>query len=196
MKQTGTILAPPAIESLLFKTEDSNWPSLVKDAQNIKTESKFRLNLCQQLDSLFNNGYDPSAIRYFPEVKNKFDNQLLTQNQENNLDLKGIKEIEISGNRVNVFVTKSTSTPATISGRKIDLDYIKVERQKDKLIVKEIEKDKNKVCFNCQLYSVEIKMATSSTVKIKTEDGASLVDETNINVVESEENAAETDLKN
>ncbi len=62
MEQTGIILASPAIESLLFKLKDSNWPNWIKDNQAIKIESKIRLDLYQQLNSLFKNGYASSDM--------------------------------------------------------------------------------------------------------------------------------------
>jgi predicted nucleotidyltransferase len=62
MEQTGIILASPAIESLLFKLKDSNWPNWIKDNQTIKIESKIRLDLCRQLNSLFRNGYTSSDM--------------------------------------------------------------------------------------------------------------------------------------
>ena len=62
MKENDIILAPPAIESLMLRLEGSNWPNWIKGDQNIKTESKLRLDLYQRLDSLFNNGYSSSDM--------------------------------------------------------------------------------------------------------------------------------------
>jgi predicted nucleotidyltransferase len=62
MKENDIILAQPAIESLMLRLEGSNWPNWIKGDQNIKTESKLRLDLYQQLDSLFNNGYSSSDM--------------------------------------------------------------------------------------------------------------------------------------
>ncbi len=57
MKQKKIIFAPPAIESLLFKSNNSCWPDWIKDNQKIKEELSVRLSLYQQLDLLFENGY-------------------------------------------------------------------------------------------------------------------------------------------
>ncbi len=132
-----------------------------------------------------------SSLRYFPEVQNKFYNYPPILSVEKKLDLKDIKEIEISGNHLAVFVTKSTTTPTILSGRQIDLDYVTVERQNNKLIIKELEENKDKLCFNCQLHTVSLETATSSKIKITTKDGATLTDEGAPKEIEPEEEIEE-----
>jgi len=105
------------------------------------------------------------SLKYFPEVQNKFVSYPLTTHKEQTIDLKGIKEIEASGERINIFVSTSTSTPAILSGREIDLNNIEINRVGDKLIIKEKPTEPSKVCLDCSLYSVELKMATSSNLK-------------------------------
>jgi Putative stress-responsive transcriptional regulator len=118
------------------------------------------------------------SLRYFPEIQHKFDSYPLLIQEEKAVDLKGVKEIETNGHIINVLVTKSTSTPATLSGRTVDLNNIEMNRVGDKLILTQKDEDANKICLNCHLDQVELKLATSSTLKITTKNGASIYDET------------------
>ncbi len=118
------------------------------------------------------------SLRYAPEIQHKFDNYPLLNQEEKAVDLKDIKEIEADGHRINIFVTKSTTTPATLSGRTIDLNNIEMNRIGDKLIIKQKDTENNKICLDCTLYPVEFQVATSSSLKITTKNGADLSDET------------------
>lgn len=137
------------------------------------------------------------SLRYAPEIQHKFDNYPLLNNEEKVLDLKDIKEIEADGHRINIFVTKSTSTPTTLSGRTVDLNSIEINRVGNKLIIKQKDIENNKICLDCNLYPVELQMATSSDLKITVKNGADLNDETvqteeDINVVSDEEESTST----
>lgn len=116
------------------------------------------------------------SLRYFPEIQNKFKNNELTLQSEESIDLKDIKEIVASGQRINVFVSASTSTLPTLSGRVIDLDNIEITRLDNKLIIKEEKEtaESDEICLNCDLHSVSLRVASSSNFKITTEDGAYL----------------------
>jgi len=117
------------------------------------------------------------SLRYLPEIKNKFDTYPLISQTEQVIDLKDVTEIEASGNLVNILVSTSTSTPATLNGRIVDLNNIEINRIANKLIIKEKPIENNKICFECDLYSVELKIATSSNLKIVTSNGASINNE-------------------
>lgn len=132
------------------------------------------------------------SLRYIPEIKNKFDSYPILVHEEKAVDLKDIKEIEADGYRINVFVTKSTSTPTTLSGRLVDLNNTQMNRVGDKLIIKQKDLETNKICLDCEFHSVELQMATSSTIKINVKNGAYLNDETAL--VAEEEIEEDTDV--
>lgn len=110
-----------------------------------------------------------SSLRYFPEIQNKIDNYPLTQEKQIDLDLQGVKNIEVAGD-VNVLISASTSTPATLSGRQVDLNYIELNRQGDKLIITEKEQPYNTICLDCKFNRVDLQIASSSEIKIKTSE--------------------------
>jgi len=137
------------------------------------------------------------TLRYFPEIQNKYENYNLLVETKNVVDMKGITEIEANGHLINIFVAANTSTPASLSGRKIDLENIEMKRVGDKLILAEkILETKNEICLNCNLRSIELIVATSSKLKIKVESGASVFDETVVikeNNIEEEKEASTTE---
>jgi len=126
------------------------------------------------------------ALRYFPELQNKFESAPLTSRIEQSVDMAGITEIEANGRRVDITISASTSTPASLYGRRIDLDHIELRRDANKLILSEKPRIiDEKICLGCDLEPVRLTVATSSSLKIKTEGGASVFDETEI--IEEEE---------
>lgn len=133
------------------------------------------------------------GLRYFPDVQDKFENYPLTKRIEQKVDLQGIKEIEANGHLIDIYVSSATNTPTTINGRQIDLDHIDIKREKDKLILTEKPLAANpEICLNCYLKPVELTIATSSDLKIKTGSGASLFD---ASVVESESFSSTTEME-
>jgi len=121
------------------------------------------------------------GLRYFPEVRNKIENYPLTKATEQTIDLKGVKEIEASGDLINILVTSASNTPATVIGRKIDLDQIEIKHEGKKLLL--IQKPlllNNEICLDCRLLPIRLTVATSSTLKINATAGTSVFDETSI----------------
>lgn len=126
------------------------------------------------------------CLRYYPELRNKFDNYPIIARTEKSVDMSGITEIEANGSRVNVIVSASTTTPATLSGRWIDLENIEMKREKNKLILMEKNYQADNICLDCELRPIMLKIATSSTLRIATAGGASLIDETAVAEEEQE----------
>jgi len=119
------------------------------------------------------------GVRYFPELQNKINNYPPIQQTKQIIDMKGVTEIEASGHLINVVVSADTSTPAVLTGRVIDFENIEIKREGNRLTLTQkpniIERD---TCLDCNLYPVELTVATSSTLKIKTTNDASVYDET------------------
>ncbi|MDD4412508.1 MAG: PspC domain-containing protein [Patescibacteria group bacterium] len=121
------------------------------------------------------------CLRYFPELQKKFNSNQLTNHTEQVVDMSGIKEIEARGELINISVLANQTKPAHLSGRKIDLDHIDIKKDGDKLILTEQPLiNNNEICLNCNLQPVDFIIATSSSLKIKTDEGASVFDETKI----------------
>jgi len=119
------------------------------------------------------------CLRYFPELKNKIDNYPLTNRVERTVDMEGVTEIQANGELVRVIVESDTSTPATLSGRQVDLNNIEVEHDGNKLILTEKPaKTENEICFDCHLSTVSLTVATSSKLIIKAENDAVIIDRT------------------
>jgi len=117
------------------------------------------------------------SVRYFPEIINKYDNHPLLQQNEEAINLEGITEIEANGKLINITISSDTSTPATLQGRKIDLNQIDIKYDNNKLILTEIPWTyTNGVCIDCHLDEVRLIIATSSDLKITTNLGASIID--------------------
>ncbi len=133
------------------------------------------------------------SLRYAPEIISKFDNNPLTKQVEQVVDMEGIQEIEASGNLVNIYVRANTSTPATLSGRQVDINNIELKREGNKLIVNEkMQTEETRACANCQLWSINLNVATSSALNIQAKDGASVYDETMVEEeIEKEESNKE-----
>lgn len=126
------------------------------------------------------------ALRYAPELQQKFESAPLTSRSEQFVDLAGITEIEANGRLIDITVSASTSTPASLKGRRIDLDNIEIKREGNKLMLSEKPRViDQRVCLICDLEPVRLTVATSSSLKIKTESGASVFDETKM--IEEEE---------
>ncbi len=118
------------------------------------------------------------CLRYAPELKQKFDNYYATEQVKQVIDLAEIEEIEVYGNRLNVFVSANTSTPPIISGRQIDLSSLEIKRENKKLIITQQKYQPEATCINCHLSSMELVIATSTKLKITAHDGADMFDET------------------
>jgi hypothetical protein len=134
------------------------------------------------------------GLRYFPEVLNKVENYPLTSRAEQAINLKGIKEIEVQGGLINVFVSSATNTPTTLRGRQIDLNHVEIKQEKNKLTL--IEKPltlTKEICLDCHLQSVDLVIATTTKIKITASSGASIFDETNI--VKEEISDVEADVE-
>jgi len=132
------------------------------------------------------------SLRYAPEIINKFDNNPLTKQVEQVVDMEGVQEIEASGNLVNIYVRANTSTPATLSGRQVDINNIELKREGNKLIMTEkLQTEETKACANCQLWSINLNVATSSSLNIQVIDGASVYDETMVEEEREKEESGE-----
>ena len=130
------------------------------------------------------------ALRYLPPVYTKIKNYPATKQVEQGLDLKGVKEIQADGHLIDIFVTAETSTPATISGRQIDLNYVSIKRNGDKLIITGIKPDEtNQICLDCGLREVELTAPTGTGMQIKTTGGATV----NYDEIETAESDEETE---
>ncbi len=117
------------------------------------------------------------CLRYYPDVQNKFETHPATKYINANIDMSGVKEINASGN-LDINISSSTSTPARLTGRKIEVDKIELKYEGNKLIITEkpSKTDRN-ICFNCYVRSVNLVIATSTDLKIIADDNVSIYDE-------------------
>ncbi len=113
------------------------------------------------------------GLRYYPELEKKFNDYPLTIESEKLIDMTGIKEVETNSYYINVAVSAATSTPATLSGRAVDLENIAISREGEKLILKEKPFHFDGICFDCHLRPVTLQIATSSTLKINPDTASS-----------------------
>ena len=122
------------------------------------------------------------GLRYLPEIKNKFDNYPLTNRVEETIDIDGIQEINADGSLINIYIRANTSTPATLSGRQVDLDNIEIKRDGNKLTLTEkIQIEKTGACLDCHLLPIKLTIATSTALNIQAKNSASIFDETIFN---------------
>lgn len=128
-----------------------------------------------------------AGLRYFPEVASKISSHPLAARTEQSVDLAGITEINADGHLINIRVSASTSTPAAIVGRKVDLDSIMIEHEGHtlRLTGKPSTIDRN-ICFACHLRPIELTVATSTDLKISVTGGASIEDETEMKAEETD----------
>jgi len=113
------------------------------------------------------------GLRYYPEVENKFKNYPLTIESEKTVNMVGIKEIAANDYYINIVVSAATATPATLSGRMIDLENIAIRREGEKLILEKKPFHFDNICFDCHLRPVTLRVATSSTLKINPDTASS-----------------------
>lgn len=120
------------------------------------------------------------CLRYYPELQNKFSSYPIIAKTEKAVDMKDINEIQADSRYLNIIVKADTSTPATISGRWVDLENIEIRRDSKKLIIEEKPFPIDNICLNCDFRTVTLKIATSSDLKINVTDDVYVRDETRI----------------
>lgn len=115
------------------------------------------------------------CLRYFPDVVYRVKNYSELQTMSKVVDISDVNKIIVNGSYINVLVDKNKNIETVVVGRKVDVDSMKIKKENKDIFLTWEEKTKE-LCFNCSNNSVQLIINKENLSKIKTENGAKIIE--------------------